>query len=551
MRLEKFWDGSHSWQKGCNVLLVAAWLYANLPALAWLGRSLQSISLLNLLLVGAGTVFLLGLAVRSRSQWQLSPTPALRPLPLGLMLASGMGAVVCPWVVDIPQLPVLLFGLGSYGLFGLFLPRATWWRGLPIAALVACILPFGAQFGTGLGFPVRVLTAQIVEQFLKSWQIAAISSHDIIVLENGVARVDLPCSGLKSIWAGVLLLLAATWLERRTIGGRWLLVCFANSLMLLIANIVRVLILVLLIHWQQPQIAEMVHVPLGILGFVFACGLTWVLLQWVPRSQESGGNASDSTSKAGIRSVERSQESGLGSQELESKIQNSLAKRRKALSKIQNPKSKIQNPLAKRRRALSKILSAWLAQTTLIATVLSLGILASAYAPPLMPTIAPLQMPASIAAQPTELQPVEQRFFSNVSSTTPQKWRFAFGDLTGSLLTVSSRNWNAFHPPELCLIASGLQVDRMEKKQLTPAVLARWLTLGKQQLAATYWLQSQHHTTDDFLSRMGEYILHQNRTWVMVSILLDDDRAADDSELKAFVTLIHATIDHHLQGHSS
>ena len=515
MQLEKFWDSSHYWQKSCNVLLVGAWLYANLPALVWLGRSLQSISLLNLLLVGAGTVFLLGLTVRSRSQWQLSPTPTLRPLPLGLMLVSGIGAIVCPWVLDIPQLPVLLFGLGSYGLFGLFLPGATWWRGLPIAALVACILPFGAQFGTGLGFPVRVLTAQMVEQFLKSWQVAAISSHDIIVLENGVARVDLPCSGLKSIWAGILLLLAATWLEKRTIGGRWLLVCFANSLMLLMANIVRVLSLVLLIHWQQPQIAELVHVPLGILGFVFACGLTWGLLQWVPRS---GG------------SEVRSQETGVGSQESESKIQ---------------------NPLAKRRRALSKILPPWLAQTTLIATVLSLGILAYAYAPPLMPTIAPLQMPAAIAAQPTELQPVEQRFFSNVSSTTPQKWRFAFGNLTGSLLTVSSRNWNAFHPPELCLIASGLQVDRMEKKQLTPAVLARWLTLGEKQLVAAYWLQSQHYTTDDFLSRMGEYILHQNRTWVMVSILLDDDRAADDSELKAFVTLIHATIDHHLQGHSS
>jgi tetratricopeptide (TPR) repeat protein len=48
------------------------------------------------------------------------------------------------------------------------------------------------------------------------------------------------------------------------------------------------------------------------------------------RSQESVGNASDSTSEAGIRSVERSQEPGV-------RIQNRQ-------SKIQNPKSKIQNP---------------------------------------------------------------------------------------------------------------------------------------------------------------------------------------------------------------
>ncbi|MBW4523310.1 MAG: exosortase O [Scytolyngbya sp. HA4215-MV1] len=501
MQLEKLGELARWREKGYSALLVTVWLYANLPALVWLGQSLQSISLLNGLLLSAGISFLLGLMVRSRSQWQFSPTPILQPLPLSLMLAAGVGAIVCPWVVDIPQLPVLLFGLGTYGLCGLFLPNVTWWRGLPIAALVACVLPFGAQFGTGLGFPVRVLTAQIVEQFLQSWQIAAISSHDIIVLENGVARVDLPCSGLKSIWAGILFLLAATWLEGRTIGGRWLLVCVTHSILLLVANTLRVLALVLLIHIQQPQMAEIVHIPLGILGFILACGLTWVLLQWIPKNP--------------VRRL-------LPVNRLEARSQQLKAK---------SPTD-------------------WVARTILIAAVFSLGILAASYPPRTLPAIAPLQMPSAIQAQPIALIPVEQRFFSNASSTTPQKWRFTFGDLTGSILIVSSRNWSAFHPPELCLIGSGLQVDRMETKQLAPVVLARWLTLEKGRLTATYWLQSRHHTTDDFLSRMGEYVLHQNRTWVMVSILLNDDRPPDDPKLQEFVTLIHTTIDHHLQGHS-
>ena len=45
----------------------------------------------------------------------------------------------------------------------------------------------------------------------------------IIVLENGVAQVDVPCSGLKSLGTGTLFLLAATSMEDRKLGGRWLL----------------------------------------------------------------------------------------------------------------------------------------------------------------------------------------------------------------------------------------------------------------------------------------------------------------------------------------
>ena len=72
-------------------------------------------------------------------------------------------------------------------------------KNLPVAGLLACILPFNTQLNNGLGLPARVLTAQVVEQLLSMLHIGAISSYDIIVLENGIAHVDVPCSWIKPI----------------------------------------------------------------------------------------------------------------------------------------------------------------------------------------------------------------------------------------------------------------------------------------------------------------------------------------------------------------
>jgi hypothetical protein len=55
----------------------------------------------------------------------------------------------------------------------------------------------------------------------------------------------------------------------------------------------------------------------------------------------------------------------------------------------------------------------------------------------------------------------------------------------------------------LCFVASGIPVNRIEKKQLTPSVTARWLSLKNNQLSAAYWLQSAQLTTDNFLCRIG------------------------------------------------
>lgn len=475
-------------------LLVVAWLYVNIRSLEWLFQSFKQASHFNLMLISLALAVLLVQAVRQRRRLVMSTTLMLRPYPLLLMLGSAVTAIALQWIVDIEQITVILFALGTYGLCGLFLQPSVWRLGLPAAALVACILPFCTQFGTGLGFPVRVLTARAVEQMLSAWHIAAVSSYDIIVLENGIAHVDLPCSGLRSLWTGTLFLLATTWLENRQIGTRWLLVYVSSLFLQVVANIVRVLVLVVITHVLKETIyAQMLHVPLGLLGFTCACGLTWAMLQSVPKHSS-----------------------------LPPYLPTSLPSYSSASSS---------------------------AQALLLVFVIALALIAQLRHPQKEPlSIASLRWPSQIVSERVSLTEAEQSFFDNTSTAVPEKRRFILGELSGSILLVPGTSWNSYHPPELCFVGSGLKVDRTERKWLTPNVIARWLSLQNGKLSATYWFQSPGQTTDDFLSRLWSQVTRRQKTWVMVSVLFDSSKSPDNPEIRAFATTIHDAIHHSLNG---
>jgi exosortase O len=309
------------------------------------------------------------------------------------------------------------------------------------------------------------------------------------VLENGIAHVDLPCSGLRSLWTGTLFLLAATWLENRQIGTRWFLVYGASLFLQVLSNIVRVLILVVVTQLQQPTLAQILHIPLGLLGFICACGLTWIMLQSVPKH----------------------------------KLQQSQPKKE---LKTQNLK----------------------AQFLLLIVVIALALIPQLRQPQQEPlSIASLHWPSGLISKRLELTETEQRFFDNASATS-EKRRFVSGELSGSILLVSSNSWGGYHAPELCFVGSGLKVDTTERQWLTPNIKARWLSLQDGKLSATYWFQSPKQTTDDFLSRLWSQVTRQQKTWVMISVLFDSSKSPDSSEVRAFATTIHNFINHSLNG---
>ncbi|MEG3918192.1 exosortase O [Microcoleus sp. T3_A4] len=485
-------------------LLALAWFWANISAVKWLLSSFVEIPTLYKIVIG---FLIVALVVRSSGNCVsaaleenrppgFSPNFVLRRYPLLLMLSAGICSIALQYIIDIKQVTVLLFILGTYGLCGLFVEQNFWQKNLPVAGLLACILPFNSQFNSGLGLPARVLTAQVVEQLLSMLHVGAISSYDIIVLENGIAHVDVPCSGIKTLLVGTLFLLAATWLEGRKLSLRWLAVGAANLLMLVSANTARVAVLVLVSEvFNQPNLAQVMHVPLGIVGLVCASFVTWLMLQRVPKFQQ---------------------------------------KKTSGISAKSNSKILQNHPLAKPGIIAAVIVLAVMAQLSHVETSKM--------------AIAPLRLPEYIKSESIPLNATEQKFFGNYPDTQTQKIRFVAGNLRGSMLTVASTSWQTYHAPELCFVASGIPVNRIEKTQLTPAVTGRWLSLQDNQLSATYWLQSAQLTTDNFMSRIGSDLTHKNHNWVLVSILFDSPVQAQNYEVKEFAGNVYDTIKQSLQG---
>ena len=519
-----------------SFLIVSVWLGGNIRAIRWLWESLYSASVFNLLLVSSAIAFLIfqvwPIVKSNHSQdnnlLKVNQTIQLRWFPLLLMFGCSLSAITLRWIGDIPQINLLLFLLGSYGLVGLFISANLWRQGLVSALLIACVVPFSTSFNSGLGFPVRVLTSHVVEDLLTHWHIAAVSSHDIIVMENGIAQVDLPCSGLRSLWVGTILLLAATWIEKRQLGISWLLVCAANLVLLAIANTTRVLLLVIIMEvWQQSQIAQILHIPLGILGFLGACTITWLLLRMVPQYAQL------STAAVHVHD---------GKQNNKKQKQASIALFNNAATWQNHDSKNTTNSPLKSPKIIHRSASWWL-----LAGLISLAIVAQ-----IQPqhdytvTINSLKLPNEIVTKPIPLTESEQRFFDNPANPVAAKKSFTFDNLSGSLLLVASSAWQTHHPPELCLVGNGLTVDSMESKLLTDSVTARWLSLENGQLSATYWFQSPQRTTDNFLSRIGDYLAHRDKTWVLVSVLFDDSQNPDSEEIQAFTNTIYQAIDFNL-----
>ncbi|MFB2875632.1 exosortase O [Floridanema aerugineum] len=477
---------------GGSCLVILSWLYFNLPSLQWLGKTLLEATPFTLILVVLAGLLLIIQGSRHFEKQSFSAVPIVRRLPLIMMMGSAIASIIIPHFLNIEQLPVFLFILGSYGLLGLFSHPERWRKGLAIAVTLAFLLTFSIQFSKSLGFPVRLLTAHAIERILAHWHIAAVSSEDIIVLENGIAHVDLPCSGMRSLWVGTLFLLAATWLENRRIGLHWLLVCVANIVLLMLANIGRVLALVVTTYtFKQLELAHILHIPLGIFGFSIACLLTWLLLRGVPLGS-------------------RGAEGQRGRGQFSSPISLDTSKR---------------NP--------------YLVQVVLTVCILGLTFIPHS---PLKATAVPLtnvQASLSFPLQSVSLTKVEEEFFAGYPGTTAQKQRFEFNGVSGSMLLVSSNTRRAQHAPEQCLAGMGFRVNSMEQRQLTPDITGRWLSLNGGTRKAVYWYQSSQRTTDDFISRMWGEVTRREPSWVMVSILFDQSYQPDNPEVVTFLSEIN------------
>src|SRR5574341_436802 len=274
-----------------NGAILALWLWLFRPVYAYLGTIFTRQEFRTNQVVLLAALALVAMQVR-RGSFRLQPDVAPQLYPPALAMALGGAAlfILAEKFLDINTLSATLFGLATYGLLGLWLRPAYWRQGLPAALLLVGALPFGEHMETFIGYPVRLATARIVSEGLSALHAPNLGSgpirvETILVFENGISQVDNPCSGVKSLWTGGLFFLAATWIERRRVDRHWLISALVFAVLLLAATLARVAVLGgvgQVLGWRL--LAEMLYLPLGVIGFVFACAAGLAILRRFGRS---------------------------------------------------------------------------------------------------------------------------------------------------------------------------------------------------------------------------------------------------------------------------
>ncbi|MCL5995100.1 MAG: exosortase O [Chloroflexi bacterium] len=476
----------------CNVAIVCLWLWLFRPVYDNLITIFTREDFRTNQIALIGVVVLIGLRIRrERGHPRLDTPPHLVAPALVLTAGGAVLFVAVERFLDVNIIAMGLFGLASYGLLGLWLPPRAWRAGLPAAMLLVGTLPLGDFVDVFIGYPVRTATATLVRNGLSAAGVASIGVDTILVFENGISQVDLPCSGVKSLWTGMLFLIAATWVERRSFTWRWVFTALAFVALLFIANFTRVAILVTIgqvLGWRL--FAELIHVPLGVLGFVAACVVAVLLLKG---AQPHHPGTHQSTART----------------------------------------------------------ATWLSPA-LIVVLLGLNLLNSPR-PPLVATASASgdwTFPADLHVQPVQLRPGELDWLLRDGAESVTRVRFHWGGISGSLLLVPSRNWRAHHYPERCFENYGLRVEETTTHLVNNNLPVRFLTLtnGKEQgrLSATYWFQSASRVSDDYGTRLWSALSMNPERWVLVSVLFDAVYDPHAAELETLYLTLAELVQAHL-----
>lgn len=492
--------------------LLLAWLLLAGPVLPGLATALLEAEARPQLLLAATLLTLAGLArLRQARRAEGSPRlgeslwagPALSLGPLLLLVLSALALSLGRFLLW----PAALLGLplcsGSYALLGLYRPPSVFRRGLPLLLFVLLLVPFQFHLDAMLGFHARRLVAWLVQLQLGWLSIPATAVQSVLLLEGGAAHVDLPCSGLRSLWTGALFYVGLSGFRRTRLNLRWL--CGLGLLLFTIVylNQARVLILVLLANvWHRSDLAELVHVPLGLLFFLLACALASLLLP--PRlTGAGGGDAAD--------------------------------------------------PVPPR-------LSRW-GLLGLCALLLGLSRFAASSPPPQPLQVPAVQLPPDWRLQPLVPQSAEVDLLARHGGVL-HKWRFvaaATGGrpaLSGTLLLSISRSFQAQHSPHACLATAGLQVTEARRVWLRPDLPLAQLSLARFAGSAVYWFQSATETTDNVLRRSlprwpgrdGAANSGPPPPWALVSILFDGPVELEDPRVREPLLLLHSAVAATLRG---
>lgn len=494
-------------RSAANLGVVLLWIWLYWPIFGYLGIIFSREDFRTNQILLLGVVALIVMRLRNQDvRLHLDALPAPRTLPLILIVGASIGFLGVERYLDINTVSASLFGLATYGLLGLWIAPIPWRQGLPAILLLIGTLPFGDHLQTFVGYPMRIATAAMVQDGLRAVGVQSVGIDTILVLENGVSQIDLPCSGVKSLWTGMLFLIAATWIERRPINLKWFGIAALMGFLLFCANLARVAVLVVVgqvAGWRLA--AEMLHVPLGVLGFAAVCTVVVGLLQL----QRPFEDTSASSEKGSIDVV----------------VDGSDV-----------------DPLPQDRRYV-----AWLHPALMIFLLVMIFLYVPRPEDGLSAPLPAWDFPAALITERQPLTDAELAAMRREGADLADRHRFEWNGVSGSMIFVTSNTWRAHHRPERCFEVRGLSIDDSQPHLVALDFPLRAVSLGDgarhNLYAAAYWYQSADRVTDDFATRIWADLSPVRQRWVLVSVLFDDVDDPRAPELAPFYEILRQTVD--------
>lgn len=443
--------------------------------LRWLYQSLYATEyrLHSILLVG----FLVFLGIRGLNRKNWIRRFQLARLPLAVFLGGIIGFFVSEKLLDADIISCFFAGLAIYGLIGFISEAHRWQAAFPLVLLFFACLPFSYHIETFLGFPLRVVSAKIAGNLLAVLGTKVQSTETILLLENRFAHIDLPCSGIKSLWSITLFSIILSLIEQLKINAAWALSLVLGWCLVITANIFRIVVLALLANAAlSKSVANSIHLPLGLVGFLAACGVTCLIFTCICRRYER------------VETV---------------------------------------SPQYFNRKA-----------AILVILVLALSIFVNELYPP---AAGARSVPRSTgdSGGSLELTDREKNFFPRNGVIAYRKNRFRISGLTGTAFLVLAKSWRGHHHPEQCLHGQGHTIASARTLLIRNGLPVRNIKIDHSANEVVYWFQSAAGSTDDYSSRIWSGLMHPDRPYVMVTLYIDRPRTIEDPDLKALITDFH------------
>jgi exosortase O len=337
------------------------------------------------------------------------------------------------------------------------------------------LLPFGSILDLYIGFPLRIISVNLVSIFFEFLSIDYLSTDTIITIENNSSQVDFSCSGIKGLWAALVFYITNTWLKGYKINFRWFLIGGLLMSLILFLNTVRILILVYFdLVLMTPRISDILHVPLGVFGFVFSCVVTYFLSEYLLQT-----TSPELPKKSEINHVYYFSNMFILLPLLQIVI--SLNTNQHDSIKLEKSDHSFE----------SDFLEHWNFNSVNLSN--------------------------------------EETKFMEVHGGHLDKFYFNNEGIKGNGFVLKSKTWRSHHSPEYCITSGGREIIKSGTLKMNSGNTIKSIVLRNGQ-QGYYWFQHNTFTTDDFGTRVWKEFFHQKTDWFLVCIIFDSNKNLDQKE---------------------